>query len=261
MVVMLTRTIELGREKCAQYFPLRTEDPPMPLRKEPLDPFVDGHEHGEMDPGLLGTVKLLDYYYDETCGSHVRKLRLSLGSESKIVWHYLYACWPDHSKPQADTRAALLQLIKTSASKCPPGTPRVVHCSAGVGRTGTFIALDHLLQELDSGQLLNVTDPETDPVFETVNQLREQRMMMVYNEMQLQFLYEVLRERADMKLSGVTEEVSDGSPSGGNLQKKSPKIAKLSEPDEVSPNVEHVPGRVPTPTRSWSGTPEVSDNE
>jgi protein-tyrosine phosphatase len=119
-----------------------------------------------------------------------------------------------------------------------------------------------LLCELESGHLLDVKDPELDPVFETVNQMREQRMMMVYNEMQMQFIYEVLREQADSKLGKVPDHDSDAP---GDGEERSAKVAKLSDEagyvPTAKPELEVAPSRVPTPTRSWSGTPEVSDNE
>jgi protein-tyrosine phosphatase len=59
-----------------------------------------------------------------------------------------------------------------------------------VGRSGTFIALGHLLGELDAGTVADVKDGE-DMVFDTVNKLREQRMMMVQSDAQYLFLYEV----------------------------------------------------------------------
>ena len=258
VVVMLTQTYESGREKCAQYFPLDAQSSPMLLQAD--EPDASDDEHVEQTGQLSAKITLLESSFDEKCGSEVRKLELTLGSASKIVWHFLYSGWPDYSKPEAGNRAALLKLVEASASKSGPNSPRVVHCSAGVGRTGTFIALDHLLNELASGQLLQATDADADPVFETVNRLREQRMMMVYNEQQLQLIYEVLREQADLKLGNITEEDLRAA----SLNRKSAKIAKLVRSDYVppaKPEFESVPDRVPTPTRSWSGTPEVSDNE
>ncbi|KAL2868230.1 tyrosine protein phosphatase PTP1 [Aspergillus lucknowensis] len=254
VIVMLTQTIEAGREKCSQYFPLDLDNPLMHLRRDDSDPFVDGDEHQSGDEDELGQIMLLESTWDEGCRSEIRKLQLTVGSESKIVWHFLFAGWADYSKPVGEDRDALLQLIKTSASKSSLQNPRIVHCSAGVGRTGTFIALDHLLQELESGELLKVADPETDPVFETVNQMREQRMMMVYNEMQLFFIYEVLREQTELVLErthGITRRRSDA---------RSAKIAKLS--DEAG----YLPASKPELEAIGDGsgssltrTPEVSD--
>jgi protein-tyrosine phosphatase len=260
VIVMLTQTFEAGREKCAQYFPLDTEQASMVLSTDKSDLFFNVDEQTE--PGVLGKVTLLESTFDAKSRSEIRKLELSIGSKSKIVWHFLFAGWADYSKPEGSDRQALLELIKLSASKSSLENPRIVHCSAGVGRTGTFIALDHLLCELESGHLLDVKDPELDPVFETVNQMREQRMMMVYNEMQMQFIYEVLREQADSKLGKVPDHDSDAP---GDGEERSAKVAKLSDEagyvPTAKPELEVAPSRVPTPTRSWSGTPEVSDNE
>ncbi|OJJ61145.1 hypothetical protein ASPSYDRAFT_56522 [Aspergillus sydowii CBS 593.65] len=254
VIVMLTQTMESGREKCAQYFPVSLENPSMLLRWDNNDPFVDGGEDQTEDEGAFGQITLLESEWNTECRSEIRKLELTLGSESKTVWHFLFAGWADYSKPVGEDRDALLQLIELSASKSSsPQNPRIVHCSAGVGRTGTFIALDHLLQELESGELLKATDEEIDPVFEAVNQLREQRMMMVYNEMQLVFIYEVLREQADLILEknyGISRQKSDT---------RSAKIAKLSDEDTYLPAPK--PELQPTEYDSDTETPGQPDNE
>lgn len=258
VIVMLTQTFEAGREKCAQYFPLDFEQPSMILMVDESDSMPFHGTDLADDYLIVGKVTLLETSFDATSQSEVRKLELTIGSESKVVWHFLFAGWADYSKPEGSDRQALLDLIKLSASKCSSDNPRVVHCSAGVGRTGTFIALDHLLCELETGQLLQATDPDIDPVFETVNQMREQRMMMVYNEMQMQFIYEVLREQIDTKLGKTYH-----SP-GSQDEERSAKVAKLSDQADYfpasKPELEAVPDRVSTPTRSWSGTPGVSDD-
>ncbi|KAJ5594789.1 protein-tyrosine phosphatase 2 [Penicillium hispanicum] len=264
VIVMLTQTFEAGREKCSQYFPLDLDQASMALSAEESDPFVSDESDEQEDAGIVGKVTLLETTFDPKTRSEIRKLELTIGSESKIVWHFLFAGWADYSKPEGSDRQALLELITLSASKCSTDNPRVVHCSAGVGRTGTFIALDHLLRELESGQLLQVTDSETDPVFETVNQMREQRMMMVYNEMQMQFIYEVLREQTDAKLGKPPVQNHHQSPSS-DTDGRSAKVAKLSDQADYlpasKPELEAAVDNVSTPVRSWSGTPDLSDNE
>lgn len=182
----------------------------------------------EEPPDNTGKITLLESTFDVKSRSEIRKLELTIGSETKIVWHFLFAGWPEYSKPEGDDCEALLELIRLSASKSGPQNPRVVHCSSGVGRTGTFIALEHLLQELESGQLLQLADPEADPVFDTVNQMREQRMMMVYNVKQFQFIYDVLREQTDIKLGKVRPR-NNGS-LGSQMEEPRPaKLAKIGD--------------------------------
>lgn len=183
---MLTQTSEGGREKCSQYFPESLEDNTLIVTDET-----------EPEDDFLAIVKLIAIDEDIASRSIVRKLLLTVGDEGKTVWHLLFTGWRDFGIPEDEDRAALLELIDLSAKKVGSSeNPRIIHCSAGVGRSGTFIALDFLLQEvIDQSSDNTETNPEYDPVYETVNILREQRMMMVQNEAQLQFIYEVLKEK------------------------------------------------------------------
>ena len=124
-------------------------------------------------------------------------------SETKKFWHLLFEGWPDFLVPEGENRSALLNLIRLSRQKNSDNTtnPRIVHCSAGVGRSGTFIALENLIRDLDSGELEHYdrthggeTAEAPDLVFDTVNALREQRKMMVQSESQFLFIYQVMRK-------------------------------------------------------------------
>ncbi|KAL9080305.1 MAG: hypothetical protein Q9157_000892 [Trypethelium eluteriae] len=196
---MLTQTYEAGKEKCFQYFPSDLKNPTIPI-----------NEDDEFGDGFIGSINLLDITEDPRTRSTIRKMKLVVGKESKTVWHLLFSGWPDFLIPEGEDRAALLELIKASAalnngddnvtdalSRPRADTesnanPRIVHCSAGVGRSGTFIALDHLTNDLALGVLDDIPD-EQDVIADTVDELRKQRMMMVQGEAQFHFLYEVLR--------------------------------------------------------------------
>ena len=69
-----------------------------------------------------------------------------------------------------------------------------MHCSAGVGRSGTFIALDYLLAELEEGALDRVPG-NVDRISQLVDTLRQQRMMMVQGEAQFHFLYAMIKQQ------------------------------------------------------------------
>lgn len=212
-------------------------------------PTIDGAAEQE-DMTEPGQVHLISTETDVTVGCEVRTLRLTIGSNSKTIIHYLFAHWPDFGKPEAEEKEALLKLMKLTKDRAGE-SPRVVHCSAGVGRTGTFVALDFLVGELEAGRLVRqqsphlteeyfnsserttridpdndvpatnkagetfgksgiaknkVTTPElpqsenggeetnSDLIHDTVELLRQQRMMMVMNELQYSLLYEVLKD-------------------------------------------------------------------
>ena len=213
VVVMLTQTHETGREKCYQYYPLSPEESPMIIP-----------EDQEVADGFRGKVHLESVEDDANSRSQKRHLRLRVreGEDSEEqetdIQHLLFSGWPDFLIPEGEDRAALVELVRLSASlnrppaapqtngtngdddisvftQDPTDNPRIIHCSAGVGRSGTFIALDYLLSLLYANELNNLDPPDRDPIAETVDLLRQQRMMMVQGEAQFNFLYEVLKEQ------------------------------------------------------------------
>ncbi|KAI4270629.1 MAG: hypothetical protein LQ337_006565 [Flavoplaca oasis] len=203
VIVMLTQINEAGREKCFQYFPMDEQTEAIAI--DPVDP---------TESAPAGNVQLSETYSDQASRSTIRKLLLTFGDDSKVVWHMLFSGWPDFEVPQNEDRAALFELLKLSVQKNPePSNPRIIHCSAGVGRSGSFIALEYLLAQIESGAIADITDGE-DPIYDVVNRLREQRMMMVQSDMQYAFLYEVIREQFEKShhaklVSGVEELASD----------------------------------------------------
>jgi protein-tyrosine phosphatase len=189
VIIMLTQTHESGKEKCFQYYPHSLEEPTMNI-----------NEQDEFGDGFVGSLTLVNLTEDEQTKSQIRELELKVENDPKPrkIWHFLFAGWPDFLVPEDEDRDALVELVRLSVAKNEDDdVPRVVHCSAGVGRSGTFIALDWLLSEIDEGAFDTdemLEDEARDPIADVVDQLRQQRMMMVQGEPQFQFLYDVVKE-------------------------------------------------------------------
>lgn len=187
VIVMLTQTYEANREKCYPYYPQSLSNPDIRI-----------NDHDEFEDGFIHNLHLTSYSDDEEARTQVREIDMTTedGSESRKIWHLLFAGWPDFSVPEGADRAAMLKLVDISRAKNGDNStnPRIVHCSAGIGRSGTFIALDWLMQELEEGSLDGTPDNE-DPIMTVVEKLRDQRAGMVQSKNQFLFIYDVLRER------------------------------------------------------------------
>ena len=228
VIVMLTQLAEGPREKCFQYYP-----------DDSGSDEVEFTLHNDAGEETAGSVKVVDTSYDEASKTTIRKIVLTWGDQTKTVSHLFFLAWPDFGVPEEEEdRVALFELISLARSKNASwDNPAIVHCSAGVGRSGTFIALEHLLQELASGHLDTVDDSQ-DPIFDTVSKLREQRMTMVQSDVQYQFLYTMLTdayrkrldereraERGDTKIHPPDGPATEMVPASGE---PSPKAIRLS---------------------------------
>lgn len=157
-IVMLTQCFEKGRIRCHQYWP---ED------NKPVTVFAD----------IIITKLTEDVRPDWT----VRSLRVERHGNYMIVHHFNYTSWPEHGVPESSS--TLIQFVKAVRSnRGHENTTIVVHCSAGVGRTGVFIALDHLIQHLRDHDFVDI--------YGLVADLRSERMCMVQNLAQYMFLHQ-----------------------------------------------------------------------
>ncbi|XP_016308448.1 phosphatidylinositol phosphatase PTPRQ-like [Sinocyclocheilus anshuiensis] len=157
-IVMLTQCFEKGRIRCHQYWP---------EHNKPVTVFAD----------IIITKLTEDVHPDWT----VRALRVERHGSYMIVHHFNYTSWPEHGVPESSS--TLIQFVKAVRShRGHDNTTNVVHCSAGVGRTGVFIALDHLIQ--------HVRDHDFVDIYGLVAELRSERMCMVQNLAQYMFLHQ-----------------------------------------------------------------------
>uniref|UniRef100_G3UF93 Receptor-type tyrosine-protein phosphatase F n=1 Tax=Loxodonta africana TaxID=9785 RepID=G3UF93_LOXAF len=163
-VVMMTRLEEKSRVKCDQYWPVRGAE-----------------TYGLIQVTLLDTVELATYTV------RTFALHKSGSSEKRELRQFQFMAWPDHGVPEYPTPIlAFLRRVKA----CNPldAGPMVVHCSAGVGRTGCFIVIDAMLERMKHEKTVDI--------YGHVTCMRSQRNYMVQTEDQYVFIHEALLEAA-----------------------------------------------------------------
>ncbi|CAN0215850.1 unnamed protein product [Bubo scandiacus] len=165
IIVMVTRCEEGKRNKCAQYWP--------------------SMENGSATYGDI-IVKINE---SKTCPDYViQKLHITNGRErtaGRDVTHIQFTSWPDHGVPEDPHLLLKLRRRVNALSNFFSG-PIVVHCSAGVGRTGTYIGIDAMLEGLDAEGRVDV--------YGYVVKLRRQRCLMVQVESQYILIHQALVE-------------------------------------------------------------------
>uniref|UniRef100_A0A671M8F8 Tyrosine-protein phosphatase non-receptor type n=1 Tax=Sinocyclocheilus anshuiensis TaxID=1608454 RepID=A0A671M8F8_9TELE len=175
IIAMVTAEEEGGREKSFRYWPRL------------------GSRHNTVTYGRfkITTRFRTDSGCYATTGLKIKHL-LTGQERTRTVWHLQYTDWPDHGCPE-DFKGFLsyleeIQSVRrhTNSSSDPKNTnlPVLVHCSAGVGRTGVVILSEIMIACLEHNEMLDVPT--------VLNLLRQQRMMMVQTLSQYTFIYKVL---------------------------------------------------------------------
>ncbi|XP_071851983.1 receptor-type tyrosine-protein phosphatase mu-like isoform X2 [Apostichopus japonicus] len=165
IIVMLTNVSEGGKRKCEKYWP------------------DDNLKYGHLKVDCTSSVVYTSYTISTFSLSQVD----DVDQKIKTVTHYHFTAWPDMKVPEfAGPILDLLHMVRDKQAEWVAEGPIVVHCSAGVGRTGTFITLDAMLDMAAAENKINV------PQF--VNQMRKNRVKMVQVVEQYQFIYDALVE-------------------------------------------------------------------
>lgn len=185
-VVMLTKLEERNRLKCDQYWPNKGTE-------------VYGNcvqvtlvESTELATYTVRTFVIapVNTYAQIQIANNSNNLNYELRRE---VRHYQYTAWPDHGVP--DHATSFLMFVRRVRYSNPMDSgPIVVHCSAGVGRTGCFIVVDTMLEKLKNEKFVDI--------YGHVTCLRSQRNYMVQTEEQYMFCYDAVLEAVQ---SGNTE--------------------------------------------------------
>ncbi|XP_074492953.1 protein tyrosine phosphatase receptor type Fa isoform X12 [Sebastes fasciatus] len=163
-IIMMTRLEEKSRVKCDQYWPSRGTE-----------------TYGMIQVTMLDTVELATY--------SVRTFTLykNGSSEKREVRQFQFMAWPDHGVPEYPT-PTLAFLRRVKACNPPDAGPMVVHCSAGVGRTGCLIVIEAMLERMKHEKSVDI--------YGHVTCMRAQRNYMVQTEDQYIFIHEALLEAA-----------------------------------------------------------------
>ncbi|XP_052762977.1 receptor-type tyrosine-protein phosphatase mu-like isoform X2 [Mya arenaria] len=158
-VVMVTNLIEENKDKCDQYWP------------------------NVGSSARYGNVNVTCLSEDEYAEFTRRTFQISQNSEERKLHHFHFTCWPDRGVPEDFTSLIeFRQLVLNTSTKL--NGPTVVHCSAGVGRTGTYCALDILTKEGKAEGSLDIPG--------CVLNMRQNRPNMIQTVGQYQFLHKAL---------------------------------------------------------------------
>ncbi|XP_048255595.1 cell death abnormality protein 1-like [Haliotis rufescens] len=207
-IVMLTSTEEEGRGKCVRYWPLHGSGP-------------DRHGNLEIECSteetlVQCTIRTFKMWKILPCGSKA--------SRTRIAQHFQFVNWPDRGMPP-DVASLVEFYFKVKNTPTHGQGPMVVHCSDGVGRTGTFLALCYLIDEAKSS---DTVDP-----FSCVKRMRHERVNMVRTLEQYEFLHNALIEA--LMARGTTVSTSDFKTCYDNLLQSNPEtgISRLREQFET----------------------------
>ncbi|KAJ3596594.1 hypothetical protein NHX12_002999 [Muraenolepis orangiensis] len=156
-LVMLTGCIEQGRVKCEKYWPNESK------------------HFGNITVTMTSEIALEDWTLRDFDMKNVKT------AETRSVRHFHFTAWPDHGVPEStELLINFRHLVREHMDQFSSNSPSVVHCSAGVGRTGTFIAIDRLIFQIERESLVDV--------YGVIHDLRMHRTLMVQTEDQYVFL-------------------------------------------------------------------------
>eukprot|EP01103_Thecamoeba_quadrilineata_P019216 TRINITY_DN7686_c0_g1_i1.p1 TRINITY_DN7686_c0_g1~~TRINITY_DN7686_c0_g1_i1.p1 ORF type:complete len:331 (-),score=30.60 TRINITY_DN7686_c0_g1_i1:110-1054(-) len=183
VIAMLTNLFEAGRLKAIVYWPI----------------YIDNAvSYGDITVTLTEEVKLEHFV--------LRELKLQRGDETRKIIHLHYTEWPDHGVPKL-TRGILCLckqiniLLEHYASE---PAPIIVHCSAGIGRSGSFISIHHTIDQIDRNQKYDILS--------TAKQLRKDRIGMIQTEDQYRLIYQTVKDYSKINLCQLSDDELSTSP-------------------------------------------------
>jgi receptor-type tyrosine-protein phosphatase eta len=176
-IVMLTSVEEGGKKKCHPYWDATLDDPLCPLTPADMEISVSTEckcaRNGKSASHPASSLPFV-----------CRHIELKRDTASRVVHHYHFTGWLDRDTPDVTQLLAFRNHIRQQHPASAQASPLIVHCSAGIGRTGTFIAIDRIMFQLQQH--------ETIDILATVADMRKHRMYMVQTVSQVSLKCAVL---------------------------------------------------------------------
>ena len=167
-VIMLNKIMEKGMVKCHQYWPVSRNNP---MAYHDVGYVVSLIKETDMGNFMIREIELLRIQTEE----------------KRVVYHFHYTAWPDFDVPQSPASFLdFLACIREYGVLESNSGPSVIHCSAGIGRSGTFVLVDTCLEFLGKGVPFSIR--------ETLLEMRRYRMGLIQTPHQLRFSYFAIAE-------------------------------------------------------------------
>ena len=180
VIVMLCNEVEEGKTKCSTYWELPNSKDFKILN--------------------IKIIKKTEIYI-------IREITVQKTNEqnSRKFAHFQFCQWPDHKTPNIQNVVHNFEILFQFVKKYKGTDPAVIHCSAGVGRTGVFLTLYILYKEIM--EKLKNSEDITFNVFNLVRKLKELRMYLVENINQYNFIYYFIEELLKEKNSQMAKQI------------------------------------------------------
>ncbi|XP_040850799.1 tyrosine-protein phosphatase non-receptor type 2 isoform X2 [Ochotona curzoniae] len=243
-VVMLNRTVEKESVKCAQYWP--TDDREMlfketgfsvKLLSEDVKSYYTVHllQLENINVRLFWIMIYLELL-NLNVKTRLKKKKIHFSGETRTISHFHYTTWPDFGVPESPASFLnFLFKVRESGSLNPDHGPAVIHCSAGIGRSGTFSLVDTCLVLMEKGDDINIK--------QVLLNMRKYRMGLIQTPDQLRFSYMAIIEGAKC-IKG-----------DSNIQKRWKELSK----EDVSPAFDHSSNKIMT--EKYNGSRVVLEEE
>eukprot|EP01130_Rhizamoeba_saxonica_P013645 TRINITY_DN583_c0_g1_i1.p1 TRINITY_DN583_c0_g1~~TRINITY_DN583_c0_g1_i1.p1 ORF type:complete len:289 (+),score=69.72 TRINITY_DN583_c0_g1_i1:537-1403(+) len=198
IIIMLTNLVESGREKAHLYWPS------VNTSKQYGKIYVNCVQE---DDSMGFCIKRKFKVSERIGGLKAATTYNSDDSDARTIIQYHYTVWPDHGVP--DDKETVLELIEEMderiARKNLEGTPIVVHCSAGIGRTGTYVMIHTYMHYIMEN---GITDQEDLVIENTLSRMRDQRPGFVQRKGQYAMVYKSLKLFIEHRNNIIDEDAS-----------------------------------------------------